>query len=69
MLIKVSYFAPLLGSNKERANNTQKLINKGLRWISGLHKAKSFITVNTISKDSNISSIVSKVCFVSSQMF
>jgi len=69
MLIKVSYFAPLLGSNKARTNNTQKLINKGLRWIAGIQKAKSFITVNTISKDSNISSIVSKVCFVSSQMF
>ena len=28
---KVSYFAPLLGSNKARTNNTQKLNNKGLR--------------------------------------
>jgi len=29
VLSKVSYFAPLLGSNKVKINNTQKLINKG----------------------------------------
>ena len=29
MLSKVSYFALLFGLNKERTNNTQKLINKG----------------------------------------
>jgi len=50
---KVSYIALLLGSNKESTNNTQKLINKGLRWITGLHKAKSFITVYSILKDLN----------------
>ena len=33
----------LLGSNKERKNNTQKLINKGIRWIAGLQKAKFFL--------------------------
>jgi len=54
VLSKVSYFALLLGSNKEKINNTHKLINKGLRWIAGLHKAKSFITVYYISKDLNI---------------
>ena len=54
MLSKVSYFAPLLGSNKERINNTQKLISKELRWIAGLHKAKSFITVYSFSKNLNI---------------
>ncbi|KAG4103078.1 hypothetical protein H8356DRAFT_1645835, partial [Neocallimastix lanati (nom. inval.)] len=43
VLSKVSYFAPLLGSNKARTNNTQKLINIGLRWVAGLQKAKSFI--------------------------
>jgi len=45
VLSKVSYFAPLLGSNKARTNNTQKLINKGLRWIAGIQKAKSYIKV------------------------
>jgi len=57
---KVSYFAPLLGSNKIKTNHTQKLINKGLRWIAGLHKAKSFITVYSISKDLNIPPLSAK---------
>jgi hypothetical protein len=60
VLSKVSYFAPLLGSNKVRTNHTQKLINKGLRWIAGLHKAKSFITVYSISKDLNIPPLSAK---------
>jgi len=51
VLRKVSYFSLLLGSNKARTNNTQKLINKGLRWIAGLQKAKSFIYGYSISKD------------------
>ena len=53
VLCKVSYFAPLFGSNKARANNTQKLINEGLRWIAGIQKAKSFINVYSISIGSN----------------
>jgi len=52
-LVKSLTFAPLLGSNKARINNTQKLINKGLRWVAGLQKAKSFINVYSISKDLN----------------
>ena len=60
VLSKVSYFAPLLGSNKTRTNNTQKLINKGLRWIAGLQKAKSFIKVYSISKDLNITPLSAK---------
>jgi len=60
VLSKVSYFAPLLGSNKERTNNTQKLINKGLRWVAGLQKAKSFINVYSISKDLNIPPLSAK---------
>jgi len=60
VLSKVSYFAPLLGSNKARTNNTQKLINKGLRWVAGLQKAKSFINVYSISKDLNIPPLSAK---------
>jgi hypothetical protein len=45
---------------KVRTNHTQKLINKGLRWIAGLHKAKSFITVYSISKDLNIPPLSAK---------
>jgi len=60
VLSKVSYFAPLPGSNKERTNNTQKLINKGLRWIAGLQKAKSFINIYSISKDLHIPPLSAK---------
>jgi len=60
VLSKVSYFAPLLGSNKARTNNTQKLINKGLRWIAGIQKAKSFINVYSISKDLHIPPLSAK---------
>jgi len=60
VLCKVSYFAPLFGSNKARANNTQKLINEGLRWIAGIQKAKSFINIYSISKDLNIPSLSAK---------
>ena len=52
--------APLLGSNKARTNNTQKLINKGLRWVAGIQKAKSFINVYSISKDLNIPPLSAK---------
>jgi len=60
VLSKVSYFTPLLGSNKERTNNTLKLINKGLRWIARLQKAKYFINVYSISKDLNIPPLSAK---------
>ena len=61
VLCKVSYFAPLFGSNKARANNTQKLINEGLRWIAGIQKAKSFINVYSISKDLSVLCLKSNV--------
>ena len=38
----------------------RKLINKKIRWIAGLHKAKSFITVYSISKDLNIPPLSAK---------
>jgi len=60
VLSKVSYYAPLLGSNKARTNNTQKLINKGKRWIVCLQKVKSFINVYSISKDLNIPPLSAK---------
>ena len=52
---KVSYIAPLLGSNKINTNNIQKLINLGLYWIGVFSKKKnSFISLYNISKDLNI---------------
>jgi len=32
---QVSYYAPLLGTNKERMRSTQTLVNSGLYWIEG----------------------------------
>ena len=60
MYLVKSYFAPLLGSNKARTNNTQKLINKGFRWIAGIQKSKSFINVYSISKNLNIPPLSAK---------
>ncbi|KAG4106127.1 hypothetical protein H8356DRAFT_1631271 [Neocallimastix lanati (nom. inval.)] len=64
VLGKVSYFAPLLGSNKARTNNTQKLTSAipiiRLRWIAFIQKAKSFINVYSISKDLNIPPLSAK---------
>ena len=32
---QVLYYAPLLGSNKDRTRSTQTLVNSGLYWIEG----------------------------------
>jgi len=70
VLSKVFYFAPLLGSNKARTSNTQKLINKGLRWIAGLQKSQNHLLMYTLfQKDLNIPSLSAKYVFFSSQMF
>jgi len=42
-LVKSLILHLYFGSNKARTNNTQKLVNKELKWIAGLQKAKSFI--------------------------
>jgi len=39
---QVSYYAPLLGSNKDRTRSAQKLINSGLYWIEGFSKRNSW---------------------------
>jgi len=33
---QVSYYTPLLGSNKERTRSTQTLVNSRLYWIEGI---------------------------------
>jgi len=35
---QVSYYAPLLGSNKDRTRSTQTLVNSGIYWIEGFIK-------------------------------
>ena len=52
VISKVSYIAPLLGSNnKINTSSIQKLINLGLYWIGGFSKRNSFISLYNISKD------------------
>ena len=38
VITKVSYFAPLLGSNKEHSRQVQSTINIGLGWIAGVSR-------------------------------
>jgi len=60
IISKVSYFAPLLGSNKEKTKVAQQFINLGLYWAAGVHKAKSFTSLYLISKDFNIPPLSAK---------
>ena len=59
-LIKSLTLRLYLAQIKREQIITQKLINKGLRWIAGLQKAKSFINVYSISKDLNIPPLSAK---------
>ena len=54
VISKVSYFAPLLGSNKNKSKGAQKFVNMGLYWAAGVHNAKSLVSLYCISKDFNI---------------
>ena len=42
---QVSYYAPLLGSNKDRTRSTQTLVNLGLYRIEGFSKGNSFTSL------------------------
>ena len=54
VISRVSYYAPLLGSNKVRTKTVQSLVNKGLFWITGSSNRNSFISVYTLTKELNI---------------
>jgi len=69
IISKVSYYAPLLGSNKTRTYNAQKLVNKALRWAAGIHKGKSFTSVYSISKDFNIPPLSAKCALAQVKCF
>ena len=69
IISKVSYFSPLLGSNKVRSNSAQKVVNKALRWAAGVHKAKSFTSVYSISKDFNIPPLSAKCALAQVKCF
>ena len=59
-LIKSLTLRLYLAQIKREQIITQKLINKGLRWIAGLQKSKYLITLYSISKDLNIPSLSAK---------
>lgn len=66
---KVSYFAPLLGSNKIRSKHAQKIINKALRWSIGIHNAKSFTSLYNLTKDLNIPPLSAKCALSQAKCF
>ena len=39
---QVSYYALLLGSNKERTKSIKRLVNSGLYWIEGFSNENNF---------------------------
>ena len=39
---QVSYYVPLLGSNKERRRSAQTLVISGLYWIEGFSNGNNF---------------------------
>jgi len=51
---QISYYAPLLGSNKDRTRSTQTLVNSGLYWIEGFSKGNSFTSLYCVSKELNV---------------
>jgi len=66
---KVSYYAPLLGSNKERTRNTQTLINLGLYWIEGFSNGNGFTSLYCVSKELNISALSAKCAIAQVRCF
>ena len=54
VIVQVSYYAPLLGSNKDRTRSTQTLVNSGLYWIEGFSKGNSFTSLYCVSKELNV---------------
>jgi len=69
MISKVSYLAPLLGSNKNKSKRAQKFVNTGLQWAAGVHNKKSFVSLYCISKDFNIPPLSAKYAFNSIKVF
>ena len=69
VISRISYFAPLLGSNKNRSHQAQKLVNEGLGYITGSHKAKSFTALYNVSKDLNIPPLSAKCALAQARCY
>jgi len=61
---QVSYYAPLLGSNKDRMRRTQTLVNSRLYWIEGFSKGNSFTSLYCVSKELNVPPLSAKCAIV-----
>jgi len=67
---KVSYYVPLLGSNKEeRTRSTKTLINSGLYWIEGFSNGNNFTSLYCVSKELNIPPLSGEMCDYSGKVF
>ncbi|ORX82732.1 hypothetical protein BCR32DRAFT_278643 [Anaeromyces robustus] len=66
---QVSYYAPLLGSNKNNTSSTQTIINKGFYWILGYSKPNSFVSIYCISKELNIPPLSGKCALAQVRCF
>ena len=60
LISRISYYAPLLGSNKKRSDKIQKLINLAFYWIAGFNNPVSFISLYSITKEFNIPPLSAK---------
>jgi len=57
---RISYYAPLLGSNKTRSKSIQNLINVVFYWIAGFNNPTSLVSLYSISKEFNIPPLSAK---------
>ena len=69
VISKVSYFAPLLGSNKNRTKQSQVLVNMGLKWAAGINKDNKLISIYSLSKDFNIPPLSAKCALRQAKCF
>jgi len=66
---QVSYYAPLLGSNKDRTKSTQTLVNSGLCCIEGFSKGNSFTSLYCVSKKLNVPPLSAKCAIAQVRCF
>jgi len=69
VISRVSYFAPLLGSNKSRSRSAQSIVNKGLNYIAGVKNARSLTSLYCTSKDLNIPPLSAKCALAQVRCF
>lgn len=66
---RISYYAPLLGSNKTRTKSLQTLINYAFYWMAGFNNPNSFISLYSITKEFNIPPLSAKCAIAQVRCF